>query len=99
MVTSVAGSAGWVTCVLIMTAAILHQCILPANTNSGLNEPDSAAALAPVCMTKPGFLSLRTTYAFFTQSGVILLKFNRYELLARWSRRTKAEHRSVRQHT
>ena len=47
MVTSVAGSAGWVTCVLIMTAAILHQCILPAYTNSGLNEPDSAV-LAPL---------------------------------------------------
>ena len=41
-----------------MTAAILHQCILPANTNSGLNEPDSAAALAPLCMTcmtKPAY--------------------------------------------
>ncbi len=85
-----------------MTAAILHQCILPANTNSGLNEPDSAAALAPLCMTcmtKPGFLSLRTTDAFVTQFGIILLKFNRYELLARWSRRSKAERRSVRQHT
>ncbi len=85
-----------------MTAAILHQCILPANITLGLNEPDSAAALAPLCMTcmtESGFLSLRTTYAFFTQFGIILLKFNRYELLARWSRRSKAEHQSVRQHT
>lgn len=76
-----------------MTAATMHRCILPANTNSALNEPDCAAALA--LLTDPGFLSLRTTYAFFTQSGVNLNKFNCYELLARWSRRSKAKHRSV----
>jgi len=103
MVTAVAGSAGWVTCVLTTTAAILQQCILPADTDSGLNEPDSAAALGPQCVTEPCFIlvsmSIRTTYPFLTQSGVNLIKINRYELLARWSRRSKAEHRPLPQQT